>query len=44
MTVADCLQTRPIDHRYRMVGMRGELSERDLGPIDGALKVVFSLK
>jgi mRNA interferase MazF len=44
MMVADCLQTRPIDHRYRMVGVRGELSEGDLGQIDGALKIIFSLK
>lgn len=43
-SVADCLQTRPIDHRFRMVRVRGELSEGDMGQIDGALKVVFSLK
>jgi mRNA interferase MazF len=43
-SVADCLQTRPIDHRYRMVGARGELSAGDMGQIDGALKIIFSLK
>jgi mRNA interferase MazF len=43
-SVADCLQTRPIDHRYRMVKVRGELSEGDMGQIAQALKAVFSLK
>jgi mRNA interferase MazF len=43
-SVAVCLQTRPIDHQHRMVKVRGELSEGDMGQIDGALKIIFSLK
>lgn len=43
MSIADCLQTRPIDHRQRMVRVRGELEKSDLLKIDMALKTVFSL-
>ena len=42
-SVADCLQTRPIDHRARLVKVRGELEERVMSKIDGALKIVFDL-
>ena len=42
-SVADCLQTRPIDHRYRLVKIRGQLSPADLREIDQALKIVFDL-
>ncbi len=42
-TVADCLQTRPIDHRARFVKVRGELEYGIMGKIDDALKVVFDL-
>ncbi len=42
-SVADCLQTRPVDHRYRMVKIRGQLSATILQEIDRALKVVFKL-
>ena len=42
-SVADCLQTRPIDHRFRLVKIRGELSIEEMERIDGALKVVFAL-
>jgi mRNA interferase MazF len=43
-SVADCLQTRPVDHRFRFVKIRGELTSEDMGKIDGALKIVFALK
>ncbi|NLK20249.1 MAG: type II toxin-antitoxin system PemK/MazF family toxin [Synergistaceae bacterium] len=42
-SVADCLQTRPVDLRFRMVGVRGELTSEDMGKIDDALRIVFSL-
>ena len=43
-SVADCLQTRPIDHRFRLVKVRGNLTEIDMEKIDTALKIVFALK
>jgi mRNA interferase MazF len=42
-SVADCLQTRPIDHRIRLVRVRGVLSKPDLDQIDQALQIVFAL-
>lgn len=42
-SIADCLQTRPIDHRLRLVKIRGELSAEDMRKIDEALKTVFAL-
>ncbi len=42
-SVVDCLQTRPIDHRYRLVKVRGELRVEDMAQIDEALKIIFSL-
>lgn len=42
-SVADCLQTRPIDHRHRMVNIRGRLSSDKLREISEALKIVFEL-
>uniref|UniRef100_Q3AQZ6 mRNA interferase n=1 Tax=Chlorobium chlorochromatii (strain CaD3) TaxID=340177 RepID=Q3AQZ6_CHLCH len=42
-SVADCLQTRPIDHRYRLVNIRGTISNEELKKIDAALKAVFAL-
>ena len=42
-SVADCLQTRPIDHRQRLVNVRGELSADEMKRIDEALKIVFAL-
>ena len=42
-SVADCLQTRPIDHRYRLVRVRGQLRINDIEAINGALKRVFEL-
>ncbi len=42
-SIADCLQTRPIDHRERLVKQRGKLSASKLEEIDEALKTVFEL-
>ena len=42
-SVADCLQTRPIDHRARLVKVRGELEDEVMTKIDHALKIVFDL-
>jgi mRNA interferase MazF len=43
LSVADCLQTRPIDHRNRLVAIRGELESEILERINHALKIVFDL-
>jgi mRNA interferase MazF len=40
-SIADCLQTRPIDHRQRLVRVRGQLVAEDLAKVDRALKLVF---
>lgn len=42
-SVADCLQTSPIDHRARLVNVRGELEGEVMVKIDDALKIVFDL-
>jgi mRNA interferase MazF len=42
-SVADCLQTRPIDHRHRLVRIRGKLTPSKMNEIDQALKIVFEL-
>lgn len=42
-SIADCLQTRPIDHRFRLVRIRGELTAKEMQRIDAALRLVFSL-
>ena len=42
-SVADCLQTRPIDHRFRLVQVRGQLTAVTMRQIDKALKIVFGL-
>jgi mRNA interferase MazF len=44
LSIADCLQTRPIDHRMRLIKIRGNLTANDLQSIDSALKKVFDLK
>ena len=43
-SVADCLQTRPIDHRYRLVRIRGKLEPNEIKNINAALKIVFELE
>lgn len=42
-SIADCLQTRPIDHRARLVAVRGEIAQGVLHQIDEALKKIFDL-
>jgi len=42
-SVADCLQTRPIDARERLRGARGQVDSRTLGQIDEALRIVLAL-
>ena len=42
-SIADCLQTRPIDYRSRLVKIRGKLETETLKKIDHALKIVFAL-
>ena len=42
-SVADCLQTRPIDHRIRLVRILGKLTHSKMSEIDQALKIVFEL-
>jgi mRNA interferase MazF len=42
-SIADCLQTRPIDCRKRLRGIRGKLSHDRMRQIDQALKIVFEL-
>jgi mRNA interferase MazF len=41
--IADCLQTRPIDHQNRLVSVSGELEPEIIENIDRALKVVFDI-
>ena len=43
LSIADCLQTRPVDHNQRLVRIRGEVDSQVLAEIDSALKSVFSL-
>ena len=43
-SVADCLQTRPIDHQQRLVGIKGKLEKDKIDALDKALKIVFNLK
>lgn len=42
-SVADCLQTRPIDHRARLVKVCGEMEDEVMTKINDALKTVFAL-
>ena len=42
-SIADCLQTRPIDHRQRLVKIRGKMSSAKMDEIDQSLKIVFAL-
>ena len=42
-SIADCLQTRPIDHQNRLISIRGEIELEVIEKINQALKVVFDL-
>lgn len=43
-SIADCLQSRPIDHRFRLIKIRGKLTDIEMEEISQALKIVFALK
>lgn len=43
-SIADCLQTRPIDHKLRLVKIRGRISSQLLEEIDEALAMVFGIR
>ena len=42
-SIADCLQTRPIDYRHRLVKVRGTIDAAVFHQISQALKIVFDL-
>ncbi len=42
-SIADCLQTRPIDHQKRFIKSRGEVDNNIMQDIDKALKILFAL-
>ena len=42
-SVVDCLQTRPVDHRFRLVKMRGKLAADEMKQVDEALRTIFAL-
>ena len=42
-SIADCLHTRPIDYRVRLVRIRGRLTNQEMVKIDAALRTVFGL-
>ena len=44
LSIADCLQTRPVDFAQRFVQMRGRVDAAKLTEIDTALAVVFGLR
>lgn len=44
LSVADCLQTRPIDYKKRLIDIIGTLSNEETIKIDNALKIVFNLE
>ena len=43
-SLADCLQTRPIDYVERYIGSRGRLDRQLMNKIDEALKIIFDLE
>ena len=43
-SIADCLQTRPVDYTKRFVRERGKVSSQNLQKIDEALAIVFGLE
>jgi mRNA interferase MazF len=42
-SVADCLQTRPVDFEKRFVKIRGQLNDQVMKAISEALRIVFGL-
>lgn len=43
-SIADCLQTRPIDYQLRLVKIRGKVNNQIIQKIDEALLTVFGIK
>lgn len=43
-SIAECLQTRPIDYTKRYVRSRGKLDRQLIDKINSALKIVFALE
>jgi mRNA interferase MazF len=43
VSIADCLQTRPVDRNVRVKRVRGRVSASDVAAIDDALRIVFDL-
>ena len=43
-SIADCLQTRPIDHQQRLVKIRGRLSPQLVEEINEAIAMVFGIR
>ncbi|HPG38129.1 MAG TPA: type II toxin-antitoxin system PemK/MazF family toxin [bacterium] len=43
LSIADCLQTRPVDIQIRMEKIIGKISKEKMHIIDYALKIVFAL-
>ena len=43
-SIADCLQTRPIDYTKRFIRERGRISSQNLQKIDKALMIIFGLE
>lgn len=43
-SIADCLQTRPIDYVERYIDSRGRLTREIMNQIDEALKIIFDLE
>ncbi len=42
-SIADCLQTRPVDYQSRIKRVRGEMDPEIMEKINQALKVIFDL-
>lgn len=42
-SVADCLQTRPVDYEKRLVKIRGRLDDDQIKAISEALRILFAL-
>src|ERR1700722_10346883 len=42
-SIADCLQTRPVDYEKRLVKVRGRLSDEYMTALENALRFVFAL-
>ena len=43
-SIADCLQTRPIDYVERYISSRGRLDRQLMNQIEEALKIIFDLE